>query len=433
MKRFRLIAALVILCLMLSACDSLSLTGPDLLSPPRAQGDQARILSLIDESAGSDYTMIYPATGDYKSAVIFHDLDRDGKEEAAALYRGADGVSHILIAARNGDSYTAVGEGVINSSSVDRVDFCDLDRDGREELVTCYPDVSSPLSTVSVIHVDDAVTQTDMPTCCTSYLPGDYDGDGMQDLLLISLSSMITPASARLITYSEGSFGEMAACSMDDSVSELSRMTFGLISDDTVGAVIDCRNTAGEYTTQILYYDAASRSLLNPLFIYSGYQNTRRPTAIMSADVDRDNVIEIPICSMTDYADDEDVSAVCRKVTWNRYSPDAMTLVFKKTAILCDGMGFLLNLSDERTGNVTARYTGENSVTFYEWGFHGVRHEKGDELLTIRRYDKENYDSTRVIEAVLCETNTAVYTYTLTENEESYTADEVVAAFALTN
>ena len=433
MRKLRLTAAVTAICLLLSACHTLSLNSSELLSPPRAEGDQARILSLIDENTDGSYTMIYPSSGEYKSAVIFRDLDGDGAEEAVALYRDADDITHFLFASRDGSSYTAIGEGTVYGSMIERVDFADLDSDGIEELVTCYPDTNSPLSTLTVMYTGETVEQTNMPTCCTSYLPGDYDGDGIQDLLLLTLSSAVAPASARLITYTEGAFGEKAACSMDDGVSELSRLNFGDIGEDTVGAVIDCRSLQGEYTTQILYYDTATRSLLNPLFVYSGYQNTRRPTAIMSADVDRDNMIEIPICSLTDYADDEDVSSVCRKVTWNNFSPSAMGLTFKKTAILCESLGFLLNLSEERTDAVTARFTGENSVTFYEWDYIDGVPGRGDEVLTIRRYDKESYDSSRVFEAVLCETNTAVYTYTLTESENSYTADEVTSAFVLTS
>ena len=433
MKRFRLIAAATVICLLLSACDTLSLNGTDLLSPPRAEGDQARILSLIEESASDDYTLIYPASGEFKSAVIFRDLDGDGEEEAVALYRSTDSVTHILFAAREGGGYTAIGEGSFSSSMIERVDFADLDSDGREELITCYPDSTTPLSTLSVMYAGDTVEQTNMPTCCTSYLPGDFDADGVQDLLLLTLSSAIAPASARLITYTEGAFGEKAACSMDDNVSELCRFSFGNIGEDTAGAVVDGRNTQGEYTTQILYYDTVTHSLLNPLFVYAGYQNTRRPTAIMSTDIDRDGMIDIPICSLTDYAADEDVSSVCRKVSWDHFSPTTLNLIFSKTAILCENLGFLLNLSDERADSVTARYTGENSVTFYEWNYPDSIPMRGNELLTIRRYDKESYDSSRVIEAVLCETNTAVYTYTLSESENSYTPDEVTASFALTS
>ena len=433
MKQFRLTAAVIAICLLLSACNTLNLNTSGLMSPPRAEGNQARILSLIDENAGGNYTLIYPASGEYKSAVIFRDLDGSGEDEAVALYRSADNVTHILFASRSGDSYTAIGEGTFTGSIIERVDFVDLDSDGCEELITCYPDGSSPLSTLSVMYAGDSVTQTNLPTCCTTYLPGDYDGDGTGDLLLLTLPSTVGPASARLITCIQGDFGEKAACSMDDSVSELCCLSFGNIGEGTVGAVVDGRSAQGEYTTQILYYDTATHSLMNPLFVYGGYQDTRRPTAIMSGDIDSDGTIEIPICSLMDYAADEDVSSVCRKVTWNRFSPSAMSLAFQKTAVLCENLGFLLNLSGERTGAVTARYTGENSVTFYEWSYRDGEPDRGDEVLTIRRYDKESYDSSRIFEAVLCETNTVVYTYTLTDSERSYTPDEVAAAFVLTS
>ena len=433
MKRLRVIAAASAVCLLLSACDTLNLNRPALLTPPRADGDDAQILSLIEQSAGGDYTLIYPAMGDYQSAVIFRDLDGDGEDEAAAVYRGADNTPCVLLADRTKDGYRTVGESAVTGSVIQRIDFCDLDQDGCEELITCCSDAASPLLTLSVTQVNDTVRRTDLPAACTDYLSGDYDGDGVQDLLLISLSSSASPASARLVGYQNGAFHEKAACPMDDGVSELSRLSFGMIDSSVSGAVIDARSAAGEYTTQIVYYDSKTRTLLNPLYIYAGYQNTRRPTDMMSADIDRDGMMEIPICSLADYTPEEDAGSVCRKVAWNSYSPSGMTLIFKKAAFLCEKLDFLFQIDDAHLGAVTARYTGENSVTLYSWVQQGDRPRRGGELVTIRRYDKESYDSSRVIEAVLSETGTAVYTYTVSQSEDGpgYTPDEVAGSFVL--
>ena len=56
----------------------------NLMSPPKATGDKADIQRVIEESAGS-YTFKYPQKGDYRSAVIMHDINGDGTDEAVAF------------------------------------------------------------------------------------------------------------------------------------------------------------------------------------------------------------------------------------------------------------------------------------------------------------------------------------------------------------
>lgn len=70
----------------------------NLMSPPKATGDKADIQRVIEESAGS-YTFKYPQKGDYRSAVIMHDINGDGTDEAVAFYKSntPDGVSDITV------------------------------------------------------------------------------------------------------------------------------------------------------------------------------------------------------------------------------------------------------------------------------------------------------------------------------------------------
>ena len=72
--RTKLICALLALCLFCSGCSVMDLDTQNLMSPPKATGDKADIQRVIEESAGS-YTFKYPQKGDYRSAVIMHDIN----------------------------------------------------------------------------------------------------------------------------------------------------------------------------------------------------------------------------------------------------------------------------------------------------------------------------------------------------------------------
>ena len=434
-KRFdrAMISAALLFCLLLSGCSGLSLNSSDLLAPPMADSDRAEIKSLIEESSGGDYSLIYPSSGEYKSAVIFRDMDSDGIEEAVAMYSSGENSSRILFAKRNGGGYEAIGEGVVGSALIDRVDFSDLDGDGTEEFTVSYPDSATPMFSFSVISVVNGVVQADMPASCHTYMTGDFENSGTKDVLLLSLYSTASPATAKLVNYSDGVLSIKAGCEMDSRLSAFSKLSFGGIGEQLSGAFIDGRNSAGEYSTQIIYFDPTAKALLNPLLIYSGYSSTLRTAGIMSGDMDRDGYIEIPVCSMCDYSSMEEVSGVCKKISWNIYSPSSLSLVQKKTAVLCDELGFMLNLSDDKAGAVTARYASPDSAEFYIWEYKDGELSRTDKLLTIKRYKKDSYDSSRIIEAVICEVNAEVYTYTIDMKDSflAFSDDEVKSSFVL--
>lgn len=432
MKRIRVVAAML-LCALLTGCTGLSLSDHDLLIPPRAEGDQAEIQSLIEASAGGSYSLIYPSGGKYTSAVILHDTDGDEADEAVALYRNRDGGAHVLFAGKANGRYAVLGESDLGANLVNSVSFADLNGDGREEILIHYPGSGSPLGTLAVFDAASDFARADLPSSCTAYLAGDFNADGLSELLLLSTMNTVATATARLVAYDGGSLNELGSCETDSQVTAYAKLRFGRIGDGISGAIIDGVNAAGEYTTQVIYFDPASGSLVNPLFIYGEYERTRRTAAITSTDADRDEVIEIPIVEYADYAPGEDMISVCRKVVWSSYSPTILALTAEKTALLCDPFGFLFNLSGDRVGAVTARYADDATVCFYTWEFIDGELSLGTKLLTIRRCSKSDYHNGYVIEAKLCETNTEVYTYVIEDRENylSFTDEEVTGSFAL--
>lgn len=433
MKRHHGIAMILALSVLLGGCSSLSLNATDILSPPRAAGERAEIQKLIEAGAGDDYELLYPDGGEYKSAVTFRDMNGDGEDDAIALYASADGTARVLFARKDGDSYVTAGERDLPSSSVRSLSFADITADGRHELL--ISSASAGAATLSMYHIDDAITEVNIAEGYEEYLCGDFDGNGADDVLLLMMKSAESAAHARLMVYSDAAFSEKSRCEIDSSVAEYPSLRFGNISDTIQGAVLDGTLPTGEYATQVLFYDAAQHSLLNPVYISPMYRDTVRSAAVSSADTDGDDIIEIPVCSAMDYTADEDPSRVCTRVQWSSYDFSTMSLVTKNTSILCDKLDFMLNLDDRHVGCVTARYSGNNAVTVYAWEYKDDVPRRTTALLTIRYYDKQDYDSSRVIEAALYENNTGIYTYTIdsTSSYISYTDDEVQENFSIIN
>ena len=75
-----LIAALI--AVSTGGCNVTDLGSDSLLRPPKTMGDEAEIEQLIADTAKHGYTLKYPKSGSYRSAIIMSDLDGDGVDEA---------------------------------------------------------------------------------------------------------------------------------------------------------------------------------------------------------------------------------------------------------------------------------------------------------------------------------------------------------------
>ena len=94
-KRIVILGASLWLCLFLSGCSLASFDTKNLMAPPKANQDQQAIQALLQGNR-LDITLVYPQSGEYRSAIIMHDFTGDGEEDAIGFYStentGAGGV-----------------------------------------------------------------------------------------------------------------------------------------------------------------------------------------------------------------------------------------------------------------------------------------------------------------------------------------------------
>lgn len=432
MRRYRFTAFVAVAAMLLSGCTSLSLNASDLLTPPQAAGNRAEIQSLIRADAGGNYSLLYPADGAYKSGVILYDADSDSTDEAFALYADAGGTPHALFAKQRGGAYQTIGSCQLSSANISRVSFADINADGEDELIISC-DAGTPSATLTAYLVGGEVTPLYVAEGFTDYVTGDFDGNSAEDILVLHPAS--TEAAAAVLTvYADGAFSQKSSCEVDPAVVSYPKLSYGKLSEDVYGAAADGVLDSGAYTTQLLYYDASAHALVNPLFLYADYDETHRDSAVTCLDIDGDGMIELPLCSSAEHAESEDPATVCRMVRWSVYDAGRLSMLLKQEAVLCEDMGFMLRVKPELTGMVTARYTDVNTAALYFLTYVNSEPALGPALLTVKRYNKGDFDSGLTAEAVLYESNTDIYTYTLNGADSAgYTDDEVKNSFMLTD
>lgn len=434
----KLIALLtVVSVLLLSGCDMLSFQGADIMCPPKATGSKAQIQKLIDKQTTGSYILKYPKNGSNRSSIIMHDIDADEEEEAIAFYSDKDGDHiHALFVECENENYSVVSDILLEASTVDTVAFADLNGDKIYEILIGYSPSTSSQNTLEVYSYSDDIKEYNVSYTYSSLVTGDFNNNKNDDILLISLYSGDIASKATLLTYNAGSLTEIGTTELDSDITALASVQYGQISYGNYGAVIDGVSSTGDYTTQVVIFDGSAPALLNPLFSYSGYSLTRRSTQVCSLDFDKDELIDIPICSLMAHLDSEDVNTVSRLIDWSNFNTDSYTLSTTKSAIICPKDGYILTMPQKWDNAVTARYNEKTrETTVYQISYTANTLKLKEKVVTIKAYFDEEYSKDNSGYTEFLRSGSTVYTYSIGNAEEylSVSGEEIKSLFKLVN
>ena len=410
-----LLAALLIL--SLSGCTGLSFNGEDTMRPPKASGDMSQIQKLIDKSCDCDYTLIYPSSGANRSAITSFDVDSDKKDDAVALYKYNNKI-HVLFIKGTDSDFAVEKDLTIEDSSIDRVEFSDIDNDGKNEILIGYSNGSANTNTLNIYEFSSEDKNFDFSCLYSSFITGDFDYNGTNDILTLNLNINNEAYTANLFTYSDEDITKKSSCSIDSGVSKFINIQYGALNSTIVGAVVDSLTSSKEYSTQIIYYNADKSQLSNPMIEYSQYDYTKRTSQIPSADIDDDDIIEMPVCSVMEHNDDEDDKTVAKLVSYNNLNFSSMDLEKKQRFILCEEDSYTFELPQSWIDTTTARYDKDKrELTVYAFEYKDNKIKTTDSLLVIKTYNKDDFDKEKTVANVISQNASNVYTYTLPDND----------------
>ena len=391
-------AAAAVSALLLSGCSDIGLGDQTMLRPPRATGDQAAMQQIISEEAAGSYTMKYPQSGDYRSAVnVFK--SEDGTEYAAALYSTEnDSKIHVTIMLREGDKWISLGSCTNSGTGVDRIIYRDINSDGKGEFLIGWLGYTPGLNTLSIYSLDsDTVRETTIEENYTDFVITDITGDKKDDIVLLSLRNNQTSSSATLLQYSEQDKRPISkyALELDNEVTAFNSVISGKIDKKTVGIVIDGENASDQNTTQVIYYDKNTKNLVDPLLTENDAGQTKNATlrkeVITARDINGDGIIEVPVIS--DMAAPKDVNAgkVCSCTAWKQINTDDGSLVPTINTVYNYNDGYYFVMPARWGTDVTALSDSENRLlTFYIW--NSKTSSLGDKLLEIHRFNRSEWD-----------------------------------------
>lgn len=346
---------------VLSGCQLFSADISRMLAAPQLSGELKPIGAVLASEIKGDYTLRYPSGGERRSAVILHDTDEDGIQEAFAFYSRGEEEMHIVTIRRKGEKW-ALGDDVsLTAGGVERIDFCDFDGDGTDEMLVGWEIHGAADKQLAVYSLKSQSLEQLMLKRYTAYTDCDLDSDGRPELFLQLISSSDNSNRAYLYGYENGSFSELSSCATDRGVKSVVSQAALPLSSGQAAIYIDELKNAGA-VTEVLFLSKGQ--LVNPLLdeISGENSSTERAASLLCTDIDQDGLIEIPVA--------EEIPAVtgsaekCYYTKWRSFNGEA--LITKRTELINQADGFYMVFPEKWIGHIAVyRDTEKRLREFY--------------------------------------------------------------------
>ncbi len=339
------VLCLVLICLMalgFCGCDTYTADTDELLAPPRLSGEMYPIRQALDKVAGNNYTLKYPSEGDRRSAVMLEDLDADATFEAFAFYSTVEDEQskmHINVIRSQDGEWKSVAEQSIVAGGVERVEFADLDGDGKKEILVGWEIYGTSDLKLAVYSLDGNVLSQRMLQQYTSFVCCDLDENGVEEIFIQHLDTTQSINRAMLFVIGDEGVLQTAGCNMDSTVKTAHPPVVSELSSGQSAIYIDEVKGAGSIT-EVLFLEKGE--LKNPLLVGEGVAEntaTLRPLGILSEDINGDGIIDIPIASDLPNADRTSNERLYY-TNWSNFNGETLTLKSVTIVNQLDGYRF---------------------------------------------------------------------------------------------
>ncbi len=350
MKKLLALLCAAVLTFTLSGCSTLDGNIDTLLNPPAPTGQLRQVQNALLESVKGELTLKYPTSGEYRSAFVMKDLDGDGVLEALAFYSTTlDNTTnmHINLITKDGSEWVSCGAASIVATGVEKVDFADINGDGKLEILVGWSIYGSVEKRLSVYVLDENGITSRIQESYSSYVCRDFTNDKTLDILIISKDAATATATAKLIDLNSQGTEELGSCALDPAVSEYREpVIFEL--DGRTAVYLDGTKGAGTITEMLLVDEGLINLSYSP--DNATHFDTFRTGNTPIADINGDGNYDIPISflltqSLAGTADN------IYKTNW--YCFNGTEIVMTLSAIMNAQDGYYLELPEKWDGAIT--------------------------------------------------------------------------------
>lgn len=352
----RILAVLLCLSVMfcLCGCDFFTVDTAELLSTPMLSGELKPISDVLNSTAESGYVLKYPSRGNYRSAVVREDIDGDGLLEAFAFYSTTDGetvnMNINVIAMRNGE-WMSVATQKIVAGSIDRIEFSDLDSDGKKEILVGWEIYGTSEMQLAVYNLDKSVLNQKLLQKYTHFKTCDLNNDDKNEILVIKTATAENNNTALLFAMADKDIKQIAACELDSTSKTFNEPVISTLSNGKPAVYIDEIKGAGA-VTEVLFLE--KDLLVNPLYSPETKETavTLRSISYGITDINNDDILEIPIQDMVPSVIQSESNEKLYLTNWCSFNGENLTV--QRTT--------MINVIDSYSFTIPSRWLGKIAV-----------------------------------------------------------------------
>ena len=318
----------VICCLLCCGCSGEVADIYGSISPPKPSGELYHIQKALEVYVNGKIQLVYPSSGDYRSAIITKDITGDGKYEAFAFYStktdDKSTVMHINYIMQSEGKWNSVADIQVTASGVESVEFVKLDNGATPKLIVNWNRFSSLEKQLSVYSIDTGVLTEVASIPQSVYSTCDFDGDGIYEVIAVYMDVNTSVAGATYMALTERGFDEKGRCAADPYITAYRTPKITKLTDGTQALFIDAEKASGMVTEVFYIKNGTIRSAFDNT---AGNENlkTLRASKAISQDINGDGCLDIPTTTRLPSVPGEEQADSVYMTTYNSFDGEVLT------------------------------------------------------------------------------------------------------------
>lgn len=383
MKRyFGLALAIVLIALLTVILSETTFVSVDrLIRPPRIEGQNSDIQLAFENSINDKYILRSPLSGEHKSSYIPVNLDKDKEEEVVVFYSlsGSSDVARMNIIDAVDGRWQSVADLDSAHKQIHKVDFADLDKDGKTEIIVGWSISDTELTnTLSVykLKAEEGNLYADkiFESNYIEYILCDVNTDKKNDLILFEKSyEHNASVKAEYFDFKNESADSAGVFYIDPVITTVFSACYDKEkSSGNIRFYVDGYRVDNGMTTDIFYWNKDKKIFERPMFseFVSLSSAASRNTSISCKDINNDNIVEIPFEEYIDGSDVINAKSATKQqsiIKWMRCTGNTLKPV--NYEILNQSYKYSLKIKNDWYGNFTViNEIDKGTLTFYSAG-----------------------------------------------------------------
>lgn len=289
---------LLLAAVMLCGCTS-TISMDDLLRAPQLSGNTKSVQNALRSYLGETVQLRYPNQGDFLSPYFFGDWDGDGQIDAAVLYQASSSANvQLALLCCNADGEWQVISTVEGlSAAVDSVRLALMQGTGAEQIMVGYATAGDTY--LAVYSLRDGKIETVLQQLYNQYLVEDINGDGEDDLIVLSEDSA-GKTQVQVLIGEQDAFTQLPVIELPDAqFSGYASLAAGRGANGGRFLVLDGWTgiNGQDLASAIFQYDAENHRMVPAALestddLYT--DSIRYASCLFSRDMNGDGVVDVP-------------------------------------------------------------------------------------------------------------------------------------------